>query len=139
MAGLCYLYDPVSFGMFTSNIDPSLAPPGRQLFTFLQPVREELFNDRKQLKEMEHILEQALFRVFPKMENAIQWKRALHLPVVDGAEVNVNQTMDKRPGFRVPGVKGLFLVGDSTAAPGAGGDIGHESVHLAYEAIKRSK
>ena len=75
----------------------------------------------------------------PVMENAIQWKRALHLPVVDGAVVNVNQTMDKRPGFRVPGVKGLFLVGDSTAAPGAGGDIGHESVHLAYEEIKRSK
>ena len=139
MDGLFYLYDPVSFGMFTSNIDPSLAPPGRQLFTFLQPVREELFNDRKQLKEMEHILEQALFRVFPKMENAIQWRRALHLPVVDGAEVNVSQTRDKRPGFRVPGVRGLFLVGDSTAAPGAGGDIGHESVHLAYEEIKRSK
>jgi hypothetical protein len=36
---------------------------------------------------------------------------------------------------RVPGLEGVYLVGDSVAAPGAGGDVGNESVLIAYRAI----
>jgi hypothetical protein len=59
----------------------------------------------------------------------------MHLAMVDGVEVNVNQHRLKRPGFKVPGVGGLFLVGDSLKGAGAGGDVGHESVLGAYAEI----
>ena len=57
------------------------------------------------------------------------------MPGVDGVEVNVDQHRKRRPGYRVPGVEGLFLVGDSLKAPGAGGDVGHESVLECYREI----
>ena len=134
--GLCYLYNPMSFGFFTSNVEPSLAPEGKQLFTWLQPLPENKIKDRPWAKKREAELEKALFKFFPKLEKAIEWRRILFLPVVDGTEVNIEQTEDKRPSAMVPGVGNLHRVGDSVAAPGAGGDVGHESVHVTYEAIR---
>lgn len=136
IAGLVYLYEPMSFGMFTSNLEPSLAPLGKQLLTWLQPLPEAIFGDKEALKAREQELEQALFDFFPGLAEKQEWRRVMHLPVMGGVEVNTSQTADRRPSFRVPGLQNLFLVGDSTASPGAGGDIGHESVHLSYNTIK---
>jgi len=47
-------------------------------------------------------------------------------------EVNINQHREKRPGYSVPGIENLYLVGDSLKGPGAGGDVGHESVLGCY-------
>ena len=137
--GLCYLYNPMSFGMFTSNLEPSLAPEGKQILTWLQPVPESKIKDSPWAKKRAEELEKALFALFPTLKDNIEWKRVLYLPVVDGTEVNINQIESKRPSAVVPGLKGLFLVGDSIAAPGAGGDVGHESVHVTYEKIKEAK
>ena len=57
--------------------------------------------------------------------------------IFDGVEVNINQYREKRPKFRVPGIKNLYLVGDSTAGKGAGGDIGHNSVWDTYYLIQK--
>jgi len=133
--GLWYLWDPMSFGIFTSNIEPSLAPEGKQLLTWLYPTETEDMIDSKKAKEREEELLTALIRIFPDLKKNIDWKRAMHLKVVDGTEVNVNQYKEKRIGPWLPGVDNLFLVGDSTAADGAGGDVGHESVLECYRAI----
>lgn len=135
ISGLAYLYHPPSFGIFTSNVEPALAPPGKQLLTWLMPLPVENFADRAVLKAAEQELEQSLFSCFPGLAGAMEWRRVLHLPVVDGVEVNVDQIASRRPPFKIPGLQNLFLVGDSTAAPGAGGDIGHESVLCCYRAI----
>ncbi len=137
--GLCYMYEPKSFGMFTSNIDPSLAPEGKQLLTWLQPVDNKKVKEKQWAKKQHQYLENKLFNFFPRLENAIEWQRTLYLPVVDGTEVNVNQIKEKRPSAEVPGVDNLFLVGDSISAPGAGGDVGHEAVHVTHETIKKSQ
>jgi phytoene dehydrogenase-like protein len=80
-------------------------------------------------------VEAALFQAFPDLEASIEWRRAMRLRMVDGVEVNVRQHRGRRPGPRVPGVENLYLVGDSTAADGAGGDVGQESVLVCYEAL----
>ncbi len=38
--------------------------------------------------------------------------------------------------YRIEGIDHLYLVGDTTAAPGAGGDIAHESSVECYGRIK---
>ncbi|MGB4681535.1 MAG: NAD(P)/FAD-dependent oxidoreductase [Dethiobacteria bacterium] len=138
ITGLAYLYRPISFGLFTSNVEPALAPPGKQLLTWLMPLPVESFADKAALAAAEQELEQALFSFFPGLQEAVEWRRAMHLPLVDGVEVNIQQTASRRPPFKVPGLENLFLVGDSTAAPGAGGDVGHESVLCCYRTIKES-
>ncbi|MBT3221736.1 MAG: NAD(P)/FAD-dependent oxidoreductase, partial [Proteobacteria bacterium] len=108
--GLWYLTSPMSFGLFTSNLCPDLAPPGKQLLTWFCPASQEEMADRKRVRTLEKALEQAIFRVFHGLEDAIQWKRSMHLDMVDGVEVNVDQHRDKRPGYRVPEGKDLVAV-----------------------------
>lgn len=134
-SGLWYLVEPLSFGMFTSNLCPDMAPPGKQLLTWLQPTELEEVTDKQGAKRAEERLEAALFRTFPGLEDAIEWRRAMHLEMVDGVEVNTAQHRHRRPGYRVPGINGLFLVGDTLAGGGAGGDVGHESVLECYRAM----
>ncbi len=134
-SGLWYMWSPISFGIFTSNLCPELAPDGKQILTWLYPTPREDMENTTVAKKREEEVEGALFELFPELESNIEWRRALHLTMVDGTEVNIHQTREKRPGSKVPGVEGLFLVGDSTGAPGAGGDIGHESVLGCYTAI----
>jgi phytoene dehydrogenase-like protein len=124
--------EPRSVGMFTSNLCPELAPPGKQLLTWFVPTNVSDMEDGTRAKEIEQSLERAIFKTFPGLESAIEWRRPLHLKMVDGVEVNVKQHRGRRPGYRIPGIDGLFLVGDSLKAPGAGGDVGHEAVLECY-------
>jgi len=134
-SGLWYLWDPMSFGVFTSNLCPELAPPGKQLLTWLLPARLEDMQDKEKAGELEKKLEESILKLFPEIKDNQEWRRAMHLTMVDGVEVNVSQHRENRPGYRVPGLENLFLVGDSLKAPGAGGDIGHESVLECYREL----
>jgi len=131
--GLWYLWEPMSFGLFTSNLCPETAPSGKQLLTWFAPADLEVMKDEAAASALEEKLEAGIKKVFPEIEDAIEHRRVMKLRMVDGVEVNVDQHRKKRPGFTVPGVKGLFLVGDSLKGAGAGGDVGHESVLDCYE------
>lgn len=133
--GLWYLWKPLSFGIFTSNLEPSLAPEGKQLLTWVYPTETEDMNDPTRARMREKELEDALFELFPDLKDNIEWRRAVHLKMIDGTEVNINQYKELRVGPRVQGYEGFYLVGDSTSADGAGGDVGHESVLECYKAI----
>ena len=132
--GLIYFDTPIAFGMFTSNIDPSIAPKGKQLLTFFYPT---LLDDMKDQKKREEKRKEILDKIFSTwdIETNIEWKRVSYLEMVDGAQINIDQTRELRPGYSLPGMKNLFLVGDSVGAPGAGGDVGHESVHGLYRLL----
>ncbi len=134
-SGLLYTMEPVVYGCVTSNITHDIAPVGKQLVTLFYPTALEDVRDPKALAKRKKELDKALLGLFPGIEKDILWKRVVALRMVDGVQVNVDQTEDKRPGVRVPGIEGLFLVGDSVGAPGAGGDVGNESVLLAYRAM----
>lgn len=138
-SGLWYIYDPMSFGLFTSNLCPETAPPGKQLLTWFYPTRLEDMKSPKKAGERVEEMEAALFSLFPDLSPAILWRRVQKLRMVDGVEVNVDQHRRKRPGYTVPGVANLYLVGDSLRGPGAGGDVGHESVLGCYREITGRK
>jgi len=132
---LWFFWEPRMLTLFTSNLEPSLAPHGRQIYTAFSPLKPEEISDRKRCKIHQARMEQALSLQWPALERAALHKRVLILPMVDGAEVSVQQLPRERPGPTVPGIENLFLVGDSLKAPGGGGDIGHESVHITYQAV----
>jgi len=126
--GWWYLYNLKAYGLFTSNLCPSLAPHGKQLFTLFKPISGQEINDKKIVKRQIGALKRTIFSLFPSFQDSIEWERAQVLPVVDGCEVNIFQTQYDRPGVRVPGAEGLFLCSDAVSAPGAGGDVGNEAV-----------
>ncbi|MFH1434131.1 MAG: NAD(P)/FAD-dependent oxidoreductase [Pseudomonadota bacterium] len=134
-SGLWYLWKPLSFGMFTSNLEPGLAPEGKQLLTWLYPTGVEDMKDPETAKKREHEIEEALFNTFPGLERNVEWRRAMRLRMVDGVEVNVRQYREKRVGPCLTGAQNLYLAGDATAADGAGGDVAQQSVLECYRAV----
>ncbi len=136
-SGLWYISRPLGMGLFTSNLDPSLAPSGCQLFTFFSPAPLGIVKNKKAAEERFESIRRQVFSQFPTMEKRIVYERKFFMPVVDGVEPAVDQPRRKRPGYRVPGLAGLYLVGDSTRAEGAGGDVGHESVAPCLETMGR--
>ncbi len=134
--GLFYFDDPLSFGFFTSNLDPSCAPKGKQLFTICSPCDVDNLTDPAFRDNLLRSLKEKLFKGFPDMEKNIEFERPL-FTLFDGAEVNVHQYQERRPDFKISPLENLYLVGDSTAGKGAGGDIGHNSVWNTYSRIKR--
>jgi phytoene dehydrogenase-like protein len=88
--------------------------------------------DLEKRKVRRNELWKAIKNFFPDIERHIYWKRETSLKMIDGAQVNIDQTEDKRPKSKVPGIENLYLVGDSISAPGGGGDIGNESVLITY-------
>ncbi|GAB4319985.1 MAG: hypothetical protein Kow0069_23720 [Promethearchaeota archaeon] len=135
--GLTYFRDPPCFGVFTSNLDPSLAPPGKQLFTLFCPTEVATAKSPPERIKVLKRLEDLAFHAFRGMEENVAFTRPLFLPVVDGAEVAVDQYREVRPGFSIPGVSNLVLVGDGLAAPGAGGDVGHNAVWEAFRVVEK--
>ena len=133
--GLLYTYNPMTYGLLSSNLEPGLAPEGGQILTMLYPVTMNDVKDTNMRMQRKEELWDAIRSYFPGIDDQILWKRESCLRMVDGVEVNTRQTDDRRPGVAVPGIEGLFLVGDSIAAPGAGGDVGNESVLVAYRRI----
>lgn len=133
--GLSFFTSPVSFGLFTSNLCPAVAPEGRQLFTVFMPAEIADIENAEKAAGLEQAVEQAAFMAFPEMASSVLWRRPMRLKMVDGAEVNVDQIHLDRPDFRAPGVENLFFVGDSTCAHGAGGDVGHESAVDCFKEI----
>lgn len=131
--------DPAILGSFTSNIDKNTAPKGKQLITFLNILNVETIRDRQKAQEKLKLFENKIFSMFPKMEDHIEWRRLLFLDMVDGVELNINQTQEKRPDVQVPNISNLFIASDSTCAEGAGGDIAFSSARLCFDRIMQLK
>jgi hypothetical protein len=126
--GLWFFLDPLSFGLFVSNLCHRHAPPGRQLATFVCPCSLEEAKQADVTRMLESKVESNLKRIFPDIDRSLEWKRCRVVRMLDSVEINMSQTHKDRPGYRVPNVEGLFLVGDSTCAPGVVAEIEYESV-----------
>ena len=136
--GLLITTNPLAYGMLTSNLASGLVPEGGQILTMFYPTMMDDVRDTALRLQRKEELWEAIRQYFHKIDQHILWTRESSLKMVDGVQVNTTQTADRRPGPVVPGVKNLYLVGDSITAPGAGGDIGNESVLVTYQSITGS-
>jgi phytoene dehydrogenase-like protein len=125
--GLLVTAEPLTMGQFTSNIDPSAAPAGKQLLSWFYPLPFRVFSDREALKAEEVRLRATLREMFPSFWERVEWERCMQLEMVDGFLPSPRQSLPFRPGFTVSTLENFFLCGDATAAPGTGGDTAFNS------------
>ncbi|MEW6532460.1 MAG: FAD-dependent oxidoreductase [Thermodesulfobacteriota bacterium] len=135
IGGLLFSHNPTAYGLLTSNVEPTLAPKNRQILTMYYPTDRDDVTSSVVAETRKKELWSAVRSFFPDIDAHIVFKRETALTMVDGVQLNVQQTEDKRPGPVVPGAKDLYLVGDSISAPGAGGDVGNNSVVVTYRAL----
>ncbi len=133
--GLLVTSNPVTMGQFTSNIDPSAAPAGKQLGTWYYPLPAGwLKNDERMEREAAN-LKDMLAEMFPGIWEALEWERLLFMPMVDGFLPKPGQTRLERPDFDLPGIANFFLAGDTTKAEGTGGDTAFYSAIAVAELV----
>ena len=131
--GLWFFLDPPCYGTFLSNLYHRHAPAGKQLVTFVCPCSLEEVRRPELIRTLEKKIEENLRKAIPRAEMAVEWKRSHAVRMLDSIAIQADQTRKDRPGYRVPNVKGLYLVGDSTCAPGACMELEYESVLACYE------
>lgn len=137
--------DPYLFMPVPSNLDPGLAPEGKQLVIAGTPVAPESSNDicRKVLDRVH----QRVCALFPDLEKAILWQErgtradisgiTLHR---EGGAIGLGQFPDqtgrKRPGLNTP-VEALWLVGADAGSRGIGTELAAGSAINLFETLDR--
>ncbi len=135
--GLLVTAEPLTMGQFTSNIDPDMAPEGRQLLSWFYPLPQQWIRNSDKMHREEQRLRDLLDSMFPGIWDAVDWERVMHLPMVDGFLPRPGQTRADRPGFTVSSIDNFFMCGDCTSAEGTGGDTAFNSaIHVAQLARK---
>jgi phytoene dehydrogenase-like protein len=130
-SGLLVTSEPLSMGQFTSNIDPQMAPQGRQLFSWYYPLPLPWIKNADKMEREEKNLRALLEEMFPGIWKSVDWERTMRLSMVDGFLPRPGQTREDRPGFTIPSLDNFFLCGDTTSAEGTGGDAAFNSaIHV---------
>jgi phytoene dehydrogenase-like protein len=114
-------------GKFPSVVDPSLAPPKRQLATWLWVLDQDRMRDKQFLRAARAIMRSEIEKLVPGIMKAVMWERWLFFPIMDGAILKVGQAWQDRHPLQSEDISNLFFAGDTARAPGVGGEIAFES------------
>ena len=129
-----------SWGSFTSNVDPSTAPHGEQLFQYWCAFMAGGYygtlarTSALMSKTLEPEIENFYYGLYPEMKKNVKWRRPFS-GFTHGSIPTPDQARNRRPAQRSPHVKGLYFAGDTTSTPGAAGDIAWLSGPMCAKAI----
>jgi phytoene dehydrogenase-like protein len=138
--GIIFTMNPFTMGVFTSNIEPALAPRGKQLATWYYPIPRDKMDDKTYLKAERVRLNDLMESMFPGLRDAVEYERFIAMDMVDGAVPVVGQSWPERPTVDCSKVANLFIAGDACGVPGQGGDIAFNAgIHAAEKAAKLLK
>lgn len=134
--GIIMTVEPLTIGCFISNIEPSLAPEGKQLGTWYYHIPVDKIGDRKYSQKQIQVLKDLLQEMFPDIWDNLLWERVMILDIVDGAVPKVGQTVQERPKFK-SNVNNLFFAGDTTGGWGWGSEIAFDSAIRCSKLVRR--
>ena len=123
--------------IFTSNLDPTVAPEGKQLYTIFQPTPIEVVQDSGKSDEIVNKMEKLIEEMFPGFAAKVAWRRVVKWRMVDGAIPYVSQHRYNRPSVKSADIEGLYFTGDTYNGPGTGGEIAHASAELCIRTIMK--
>jgi protoporphyrinogen oxidase len=135
--GIILTSDPCTMGFFPSNIEPALAPRGKQTGNWFYPIPYDKMTDREFLNLSKRHLHTILDKMFPEFRDVIEFERTMELRMVDGAMPCVGQTSRDRPAIDCALLPNLFLVGDSIGIESHGGDIAFASALLCAQTVEK--
>jgi len=110
-------------GSFPSNLDPSLAPKGKQLSTWFMILPYQKLKEKGAARDAFSQLRQLIAEAYPEFFDYVEWERPQVFPILDGVLLRVGQAYPDRHELRSPYVKNLFFAGDTARARGCSGDI----------------
>lgn len=118
-----------------SYIEPTCAPEGKHLFTAYLPLTEEESRDRELVMKVVQAVPQFLESVYPGFGDCIEWELYTVCTRLEGVAKSVTQAGSLKPDVVVPGVKGLYLAGDTARGYGVAMDCACSSGILCAQAV----
>lgn len=133
--GSIICFEPPILGKFPSNLDPALAPGGKQLSSWVLLLPYQTIRNSEEVKNGFKILREFIQKFFPDFFTAIEWERKLVHPIMDGTLLTPQQSYPYRIDVKSSSVEGLFFVGDTVKAKGCSGNIAFASALAASNLI----
>jgi prolycopene isomerase len=114
-------------GYFPSNVDPTLAPAGKQLSTWFIPLAPADIGSKKKRDQAEQILRQTIQAHFPAFFDKVMWERKIVCTVLDGVHLKVGQSFADRAPLQSATIDNLWFAGDTAKGKGCSSGIAFES------------
>ncbi len=120
---------------FISNISPSVSPLGEHLMIAGTPVSPTVADDPHKIKEIVNDMKKEISLIYPKFYASLIWERPMAWKLVESVVKEPGMVWKSKMPHQIPGMKGLFFVGDSTISYGIGTDSAAHSSILCYPEI----
>lgn len=118
--------DLMVMGNFPSNLDPSLAPKGKQLSSWAMILPHQL-KEKAAARNALSRLHNLISELYPRFFDYVEWQRPQVYSILDGVLLKVGQAYPDRHQLNSPYVENLFFAGDTAKAKGCSGDIAFNS------------
>ena len=122
---------------FISNITPSVSPPGEHLMIAGTPVDSSTVGDSKKIDEIVQNMKTEISSIYPEFKPSLIWERAMAWKLVESVVKEPGLVWKSKMPHQIPGIDGLFFVGDSTVSYGIGTDSAAHSSLLCYPKIDK--
>ncbi|NNL59128.1 MAG: FAD-dependent oxidoreductase, partial [Nitrosopumilus sp.] len=107
---------------FISNITPSVSPPGEHLIIAGTPIPSHIVDDSNKIKEIVDKMKNEISSIYPNFTPSLIWERPMAWKLVESVVKEPGMVWKSKMPHQIPGIKGLFFVGDSTISYGIGTD-----------------
>lgn len=121
---------------FISNITPSVSPPGEHLIIAGTPVNPEVTDDPNKIKSIVDKMRSEITSIYPNFEHELIWERPMAWKLVESVVKEPGKVWKSKMPHQIPGIDGLFFVGDSTVSYGIGTDSAAHSSILCHPKIE---
>ena len=121
---------------FISNITPSVSPSGEHLIIAGTPVESSIVGDSDKVKNIVDMMKKEISEIYPKFNSSLIWERPMAWKLVESVVKEPGMVWKSKMPHQIPGIKGLFFIGDSTVSYGIGTDSAAHSSLLCYPKIK---
>ena len=121
---------------FISNITPSVSPIGEHLIIAGTPIVPSVADDPQKIKEIVEKMKKEISSIYPKFDSSLIWERPMAWKLVESIVKEPGMVWKSKMPHQIPGIEGLFFVGDSTISYGIGTDSAAHSSLLCYPKIE---
>jgi len=137
-------FHPVLFIPIVSNLDPSLAPEGKQLIIAGGgcPTPSQGFNNKEHKIKWENAIINSVERIFPTIRQHILWTETTtpedinNIVMEDGVVIGigqmVNQVGKNRPSHELPSIPNVYCCCADTGENGIGGELAADSARKLF-------
>ena len=114
---------------FISNITSSVSPPGEHLIIAGTPVDPSVADNSQKIKQIVQSMKDEISSIYPDFNSALLWERPMAWKLVESVVKEPGMVWKSKMPHQIPGIEGLFFVGDSTVSYGIGTDsAAHSSI-----------